>query len=181
MSHYLYKDEVPEWPLGHSIVVVFGNHDNRKFDVRAAIIRVTPELKQKVWNVATAMAIDAAIMRIDFEWSMSVITNEAFGRPILKQHNGAIVECLNNNFSVAIASDAACAAFQYMDSKIQQSWISVERSLLGYAAVSVGCTQAIVCKYKYQVDQFRGPQLPDDISASEESSGTSNEVWDDTP
>lgn len=164
MSHFLFKDEVPEWPVGGSIVIVFGNYDNRKFDVRAAIVKVTPELKRKVWNVATAMAIDPAIMRIDFEWSMSVITNEVFGQAIPKQHNEAIIECLNDNFSVAIASDTACVAFQRMESKVQQSWISVERSLLGYAAVSVGCTQGIVFKYKNQVDQLRGPHLPDEMS-----------------
>lgn len=154
MQNFRDVDDVPQWPIGEHVVVSFAD-PGRPIDPLAAIILVTKELQNKVWNSGMVMAIDPLIRRIDFEWPAIIITGKLYNQPIFNPYSKAIFEWIDSNSSEAIAEEDAVSGFDEVSRflKFNNIWISVTRSGEHIATslhCSIGgifnyCTSAISC------------------------------------
>lgn len=139
MNHLEIKDnDVPAWPIGSSIIVKFPyDGGDSHFDSRAAMLAITPELKEAIEQAAQTLKINNALRTVQFYWPIEVITNAIFGQPIPKQFSGAIVEMLNTEFDQAIADETTRDAIRRISDLDATTWVSVERPFFGIGGGTV--------------------------------------------
>lgn len=144
MTHLKIKGEdVHTWPIGSSIIVKFPHDEGASsLNACAAMIAVTPELKEVIEQAARSLVKNNALRTVQFYWPFEVITNEIYQSPIPKQFSQAILEILSSNFEQAIADETAQSAIRRMSNLEAITWVSVERPLFGIGggAVRIGCT-----------------------------------------
>ena len=144
MTHLDIRDEeVQSWPTGSSIVVKFPyDEDESDLNACAAMITVTPELKNVVEQAAKTLQDNNNLRTVQIYWPLDVITNEIYGAPIPKNFSSAIIEIIESDFEQAIADEATINEIRRMSHLDAVTWISVERPFFGIGGciVKIGCT-----------------------------------------
>lgn len=136
------NEDVPMWPLDEFIVVRFPDDDSNYHAVRAAMIKVTAELKECINRAAATLAANKTLRTIQFYWPLDIVTNRVHEQPILSKYARAIVALLNSNFRQAVPSKISREAIQRVALLDAITWISVGRHPLGDCGeVELGCTQ----------------------------------------
>lgn len=144
MTHFTPRNEhVPRWPIGSSITVKFSyDGDESDFIARAALIKVSTELKENIESAAKLLSTNRSLRTVQFYWPFEVISNKIYGQPIPKVFSKAIQELLDSEFSEAISDEIARNAIQRVCSLDAITWFSVERNpfITCGGTVSIGCT-----------------------------------------
>ena len=161
--------DVPSWPIGSSIVVKFTyDGDESDYIPRAALIAVSPELKERIEAAAKVLSLNQSLRTIQFYWPIDVVTNSIYGMPIPKQFSRTILELLDSDFDQAIAGENACQAIRRVASLDAITWISVERPpfFTWGGTVEIGCTVEKFLDFKTGANSLKTdtqvPTCPED-------------------